>query len=339
MVGDPWGPGYEDIPSAVTKTYFDHICPLKSELDKHEVHSSMPHAGDVEAAIGAWSKATNRVKDRCLQTQKDSGQIFDHWECVLFHFVSFEARTPAVTDCLYAYRTFGVPGNIASIWSDLISAPLLTRFAWSSLIELAFDANRDLLLPPSSLSSTPYLSSLPYNTSALITNAARYPPIPGLMVIHVRRGDYSNHCKFLANVGDPFVSVNSFLSLPDASAGKFSGEWRGTPAEVAAHRRRCHPSIPEIVAKVLAVRASPAGAGVRRLHIMTNGKPPYIANLKHALWDAAEWDSISSSRDLVLNWEQKFVAQAVDALVAQRAQVLIGNGVSLKLEFTEWQAD
>ena len=69
---------------------------------------------------------------------------------------------------------------------------------------------------------------------------------------------------------------------------------------------------------------------------MTNGKAPYIANLKRALWDAApgEWDSISSSRDLALNWEQKFVAQAVDVLVAQRAQVLIGNGVSLRASVT-----
>lgn len=224
-----------------------------------------------------------------------------------------------------------MPGNLASIWPDLISTPLITHFTWSSLVELAFDTNRDLFLPPSLLSSTPLLSSLPYNTSTSVTNAARYPPIPGLMAIHVRRGDYANHCAFLARVGDPFVSINSLPSLPDASLGKFSPQWRGSRAEVAAHRRRCHPSIPEIVAKVLAVRATEAGKGVRRLHIMTNGGPAYIANLKRALWDAVApggWDSISSSRDLVLNWEQRFVAQAVDVLVAQRAQVLIGNGVS-----------
>ncbi len=340
MVGESWGPGYDHIPPAVTKTYFDHICPSMSELDQHQVHSGIPHDGDTEAIIGAWAKATDRVKDPCLQTQKSSGQIFDHWGCV-FSYPSFllKARAPAVADRLYADRTFGVPGSLASIWHDLISTPLITRFAWSSLIELAFDANRDVFLPPSLLSSTPYLSSLPYNTSALITNAARYPSIPGLMAIHVRRGDYAKHCAFLASVGDPFVSINSFPSFPDAALGKFGSQWRGTPAEVAAHRRRCHPSIPEIVAKVLAVRATAAGAGVRRLHIMTNGRLPYIANLKRALWEAAEWDAISSSRDLVLNWEQKFVAQAVDVLVAQRAQVLIGNGVSLHLAGSGWQAD
>ncbi len=238
---------------------------------------------------------------------------------------------------MHTARTFGVPGNLASIWSDLISTPLLTRFAWSSLIELAFDTNRDLFLPASALASTPYLSSIPYNAS---TNALRYPPIPGLMAVHIRKGDYASHCNTLASIGDPFVSANSFPALPDAFLppgvpgpvmpnGKVAGNWHAGAAQRAYYRRRCFPSIPEIVAKVLAVRATEAGQGVRRLHIMTNGKAPYIANLKRALWEAAEWDAISSSRDLVLNWEQKFVAQAVDVLVAQRAQVLIGNGVSV----------
>ena len=257
------------------------------------------------------------------------------------------ALPPVLTDHFRAYRTFGVPGNLASIWPDLISTPLLTRFAWSPLIELAFDTNRDLFLPPSALSSTPHLSSLPYDTSdASTTNAARYPPIAGLMAIHVRKGDYASHCNTLASIGDPFVSANNFPSLPDAFLppgvpgpvmpnGKVAGNWHASAAQRAYYRERCYPSIPEIVAKVRAVRATEAGRGIRRLHIMTNGKAPYIANLKRALWDAApgEWDSISSSRDLALNWEQKFVAQAVDVLVAQRAQVLIGNGVSAKRFF------
>ncbi|PIL34078.1 hypothetical protein GSI_03789 [Ganoderma sinense ZZ0214-1] len=280
MVGERWGPGYQYIPPAVTKTYFDHICPSKRELDQRKVGSTIPHASDTDTIIRMWSHATNRINDPCLQTQKSSGQIFTHWD------------------------TFGVPGSLASIWPDLASTPLLTRFAWSSLIELAFDTNHDLFLPATSLTNTPYLSSLPYNAST--SNAGRYPLIPGLMVIHVRKGDYGSHCNMLASLGDPFVSVNSFPSLPDAFLGKFGPEWRGAAAEVTAHRRRCRPSIHEIVDKVLAVRATAAGAGIRRLHIMTNGKPSYIANLAG----------------------RQFVAQAVDVLIAQRAQVLIGNGFS-----------
>ena len=234
-----------------------------------------------------------------------------------------------------ASSTFDIPNSLASIWLDLISTPLLTRFAWSPLIELAFDTNRDLFLSPSSFKSTSYLSSIPFNTSvpgttATTSNAARYPPIPGLMTIHVPKASYADHCTFLASIGHSFVSVNSFPSLPDATFGNYTSDGsriEPTPKQAAAYRHRCYPSIPRIVAKVVAVRATAAGAGVRRLHIMTDGGPAYVARLKRALWNAAEWDSISSTQDLVLNWEQGFVLEAVDALVAQRAQVFIGNGV------------
>ncbi|EIM86351.1 uncharacterized protein STEHIDRAFT_78833 [Stereum hirsutum FP-91666 SS1] len=40
------------------------------------------------------------------------------------------------------------------------------------------------------------------------------------------------------------------------------------------------------------------------------------------------WEAVFSSRDLVLDWEQKYVAQSVDMAIGARADVLIGNGWS-----------
>ncbi|KAI0756207.1 hypothetical protein C8Q80DRAFT_15408 [Daedaleopsis nitida] len=40
------------------------------------------------------------------------------------------------------------------------------------------------------------------------------------------------------------------------------------------------------------------------------------------------WENIASSRKLSLGWEQQLVAQSVDMLIGQRAQVIIGNGLS-----------
>ncbi len=82
MVGEPWGPRYEHIPSAITKTYFDHICPSKTELHRSQVHESLPYASDTEAIIDAWAKAAGSVSDPCLQTRKDDGAVFTHQECV-----------------------------------------------------------------------------------------------------------------------------------------------------------------------------------------------------------------------------------------------------------------
>ena len=68
---------------------------------------------------------------------------------------------------------------------------------------------------------------------------------------------------------------------------------------------------------------------LRRLFIMTNGERGWVASLKQRLYQEGGWDSILSSRDLVLSPEQKAVAQTVDMAIAQRAAVFLGNGVSL----------
>ena len=62
---------------------------------------------------------------------------------------------------------------------------------------------------------------------------------------------------------------------------------------------------------------------------MTNASPTWLDTLKVALSEGGggEWRQIASSRDLKLSWEQKYVAQTVDMMIGQRAQVFIGNGV------------
>ena len=208
------------------------------------------------------------------------------------------------------------------IWHEYSTSPIITHFRWSPLIELAFDTNRELFFSGTTVEQ--YLSQQPFNTS----NAERYSMVPGLLAIHVRRGDFEDHCTHLANWSSDYVSFCSFQELPDQFSPPPHEEWgTNTPANHAIYKARCYPSIEQIVRKVHAVRHTEAGLGLRRAYIMTNGSPDFIRELKLALQAEGEWDEVSSSRDLVLNREQKYVAQAVDMLVGQRAQVLIGNGV------------
>lgn len=90
---------------------------------------------------------------------------------------------------------------------------------------------------------------------------------------------------------------------------------------------RCYPSVEQIVERVKRVRTE-YPQPLRYLYIMTNGATSWVEELKSALTKDMEWDQVGSSRDLKVTWEQKFVAQALDMYVAQRAQVFIGNGVS-----------
>ncbi|EDR05268.1 uncharacterized protein LACBIDRAFT_329987 [Laccaria bicolor S238N-H82] len=88
-------------------------------------------------------------------------------------------------------------------------------------------------------------------------------------------------------------------------------------------------------------------SGLRGVYIMSNGDRAWLEEVRTALkedalsgWEVAlgdgevrigepwAWDGIATSRDLQLGWEEKYVAQALDMYVAQRAEVFIGNGFS-----------
>ena len=163
---------------------------------------------------------------------------------------------------------------------------------------------------------------------------ARYDAIPGLLVLHIRRGDFKSHCfDVLARRGIGFTGFNSFPALTD--------HWALPPGMSDRERRelyarRCFPDVTAIVDRVEQVRAEEERAGriLDKVYIMTNGSPKWVRELEGALRARNAWEHIASSRDLMLTPEQKYVSQALDMLVAQRAQVFIGNGVSFPLYIT-----
>ncbi|KAI9061497.1 hypothetical protein FKP32DRAFT_1575844 [Trametes sanguinea] len=296
-VGDPLPEG-SNAPPAVSRDYYEKVCKgRKTIIPRHEVHDHLSDPnGNAQEITEAWVAKLNSISNPCVESKKE-------------------------TDQLYNYLTFGDPKAMLDIWPSLSVSPVLTHFGWSPLVELAFDTNRHLFLPVSPL--IPYLSGQPFTS-----NAERYTMIPGLMAIHIRRGDYEQHCVNLANWGSTYLAFNSFPEMLDQFNPPPRGGPRGEVAIQEFYRPHCYPTIEEIVERVHEVRRTPAGRGIRRIYIMTNGDRAWLAELKEALRRADHWDSVATSRDLVLNLEQKYVAQAVDMLVGQRAQVFIGNGFS-----------
>lgn len=100
---------------------------------------------------------------------------------------------------------------------------------------------------------------------------------------------------------------------------------------MAVYMRRCFPDVEQIVKKIEEVRRTKAASGVRDLYIMTNGKPEWVNELKTAINETGGWGKIASSRDMEFTPEEKEVAQAVDMMIGEKAQVLIGNGVSVSI--------
>ena len=125
------------------------------------------------------------------------------------------------------------------------------------------------------------------------------------------------------------MGFNSFPEFADQWVPLEGGGWGETTEEnMAIYMRRCYPTIEQIVTRIEEIRRSPAGRGLKDIFIMTNGKLDWVQELKDALFAMGGWEKIASSRDMVITKEQKEVAQAVDMMIGERAQVIIGNGVS-----------
>jgi len=209
--------------------------------------------------------------------------------------------------------------RVLDIWPDLSKSPVLTQWGWSPLIRSAFNANIRLFQPHSWLPAF-------FSRTADLAASESDAPFPGLLVLHIRKGDFEDHCYHLANWASGWNGFNSFPSLPD----KFTpppggGGGSTTPENLDIYLKHCIPTVQQIVDKVTEVRS--VSEGLKNVYVMTNAPIPWLKELKVALSKTHKWNRIASSRDLKLNWEQKYVAQTVDMMIGQRAQVFIGNGV------------
>ena len=212
---------------------------------------------------------------------------------------------------------FGAPREILPSWPKLSQSPILKLFGWGSPAHTAFEANRHLFAPAPLIQEYVATPGCPHCVDP-------YAKIPGLLAVHIRRGDFLEHCVNLAHWGAGFNAFNSFPNFPDPwSFPEGSEEER-----VAAYVKRCVPDINQIVEKVEAVRRAPGSEGLKNIYIMTNGDREWLHDLKKALVRAFRWEHIATSRDMVLTPEQKYVSQTMDMLIGERAQVFIGNGVS-----------
>ena len=220
-------------------------------------------------------------------------------------------------------RLFGDSTRLLDIWPSYSKSPIVTHFAWSPLITAALAANAPLIHP--ALSSLTPSSFSPYSKPT---------PFSGLLALHIRRGDFIDHCLHLANWTSHFTAFNEFPGLPDKFTPPPLSDAQ-LPEEQARYRARCFPEIGQIVSRVREVRVSlKSTTSLTRVYVLTNGRPEWLQELKDALQEDAvrermdPWEQISTSRDLHLTREQRHNGQTIDMAVAQRAEVFLGNGVS-----------
>lgn len=205
--------------------------------------------------------------------------------------------------------------RLLDIWPSLSVSPILTNFTWSPLIHAAFLVNQGLISP----------SLTPSWISPILPSTDR--SLSKLLALHLRRGDFKGHCMLISEWEAPFMGFNEFPELPD----KFPcprGKNVSAEDKWAMYQPRCFPSIAQIITRVKEVQRTPEGTDLRNIYIMTNGDQDWVTELISSLRSMGGWDRIATGRELTLNREQQYVAQALDMMIGQHAQMFIGNGVS-----------
>jgi hypothetical protein len=286
---------------------------------------------------------------------------------------------------------------------NLLNSPILKDFAWSPLVNYAFQRNKHYFSTSRTLISIlfPFLSSSSRSSSLGIFGSRMAPTPPAsetqslpLLALHLRRGDFIEHCDNLYEWGSTYTGFNTQPSLPDRFFIENATLRDSMSAEEkkAAYREKCLVDVDQVRKRViravkewreerLKAERERKGTGLfgwwrmrgeeervkkmlRKVYVMTNGDREFLDELKAALVNDAQrsvvrsrnnsktedfhaqsassslsseeyeydftwsWDEVSTSRDLDIGWETKYVAQAMDMYIGQRAEVFVGNGFS-----------
>ncbi|KAJ7664205.1 hypothetical protein B0H17DRAFT_1092156 [Mycena rosella] len=324
--GDP------DSPRAVSFEWWTVVCP-DAQVVELKMAETVKELGAAELEAGSerlarWAQKLKGIEAQCVKVT--GGSPFDYM------FIGSD--------------------KIISAWTSYGPSPTLTEYAWSALITRALSRNYALFSPASSTSTSdlppalaPALSRIthapgagtplhPYPLSAFEPLRADAPPTRGLLALHVRRGDYAEHCNSLADWGADYNAWGLF-GRPDLRAtGKYPplpdylNISDGMPRRDAAYAH-CWPVPEVIVARARAERAeyakeaTNAAEGLTTVYIATNGAPEWVAALAGAL-RADGWGKVASSLDMQLARDEYAVAQAVDMGVLVGAEVFVGVGFS-----------
>jgi len=218
-----------------------------------------------------------------------------------------------VLDCSHRFvRLYGDGGRMADAWPQLLESPIITEWQWSELARSGVEQTRALIHPD------------------IVKNDRHRGELKGLLALHVRRGDFKPHCEHMAKWRLPYNAWNvrpDFPDVYDPPAG--GGNGQATPELLAYYFHHCYPEIDEMIKRVEDVisDARKQGRTLDRLYVLTNGSNEWLEELKAALKGIAKWKSLTTSRDLSLTKEQKYIAQVLDQIIATRAEVFLGNAV------------
>lgn len=276
--------------------------------------STTPH--HPRAISAEWWEIVCPPKKRVVVSSKDApnkvegNELIEWWVRKLGDVKEGCIEIDSSEQVVFDRFLFGGP-RILSLWPSLSTSPILAEYTWSPLVQSAVSRNFALLQPL----STRKLFDI--SSKATLT---------GLVAVHLRRGDYKRHCPRLATWSSTFMGLNQFPTLPDKFDPSLHSGDAQAHAKEAYYLEHCLPTIEQIVTRLHALRVE--NPTLRRVYVLSNGWGWWLNSLKKALKKDG-WDDLVGSLDVTLDEEQSYVAMAVDMAIAEKAEVFVGNGVSI----------
>ncbi|KAF8907541.1 hypothetical protein CPB85DRAFT_1311606 [Mucidula mucida] len=200
--------------------------------------------------------------------------------------------------------------RVISMYPLLASTPILKDFKWAPLVQGAVDRNMAGIEKPADATSN---------------------LIPGLVAVHLRRGDYDGHCRYLVKLSVRYQGMNRYPGIVDRF-DPYDFEPSGSnEAKLDHYLKHCLPDIPQIVHRLREMRAQNPSLSLTKVYLLSNGRRWWLddlwTELKKDGWAPVE-EGVASSQDLVLTGAESYVSGAIDMAIAEQAELFIGNGFS-----------
>ncbi|KAJ7848138.1 hypothetical protein B0H14DRAFT_3673725 [Mycena olivaceomarginata] len=195
--------------------------------------------------------------------------------------------------------------RILTLWETFSNSPISRLLGPSTIVRSAVECNAQIFV----------------RRDARLGRVSSPPdPYNHMLAMHLRRGDYEEHCKWLAYIDNGFYGWNQFPHLADRLTIN--------PDAPDKDARFLEPGIVSKAALTRRDFLGHAGApdALDTFYLLTNEKSGWIEEIKDALKKDG-W-AVYTTQDLVLDSEQTDVSMAVDMEIARRAAVFIGNGWS-----------
>ncbi|KAF4623967.1 hypothetical protein D9613_002405 [Agrocybe pediades] len=294
---------------SISAEYFEHVCPPSVRVE-------VAYRWPVSSVAGDFPDAT-----------ADSLDILSWWLRRLSEPDLINEKCVIIGEIerkVWDSDFFGTRRPL-SLFPLLRDSPILRNFKWSSIVEKAVDrslqqqfTNISTKNPIASFDSVSFVGhrvpAAPRPTSSSI--------VPGLLAVHLRRGDYKRHCTRLAAWQAGYMGWNRLVDGRDGRktfeeelAGNMAMEngTSGTESNTQDTRKKlylthCLPTIPEVVRRLHQVRDEygerlatledgKVTGTLRQVYVLTNGWPSFVKELRRALLDDG-WESVIVSQDV-----------------------------------------